>query len=147
MSPDSMYPLPSFYFEVKFDNNKESFQEVSGISAEFQYEEIPEGGEAGLRLPKTTTHPPLVLKRGVMLKSSPFVDWCIQPLDAQFQSLIKPKLLQVSLLNEEGTPVRAWSFSNAYPLKWEMSNFNSMQNEIAIETVTLSYQDIAQVYP
>jgi len=147
MPPTSDYPLPSFYFEVKFDNHKESFQEVSGISAEFDFEEIPEGGEAGLRLPKAAIRPPLVLKRGVMLQSSPFVEWCTKPLDAHFQSLIKPKLLQVSLLNEQGSPVRAWSFSNAYPLKWEMSSFNSMANEIAIETVTLTYKDITQVYP
>ncbi len=139
MSTLTQYPLPAFYFEVKFDGHSESFQEVSGIGAEFAYEEISEGGEAGFRLPKPATHPPLVLKRGVMQKNSPFVNWCAKPLDAEFQSLIETKTVEVNLLNEEGKPVRGWSFSNAYPLKWEMSSFNSMENQIAVETVTLTY--------
>ena len=147
MSPATQYPLPAFYFEVKFDGFSESFQEVSGIGAEFQYEEISEGGQAGLRLPRPAIHPPLVLKRGVMLRSSPFITWCAKPLDAEFQSLIETKLVEVNLLNEQGNPVRGWSFSNAYPLKWEMSNFDSMQNQIAVETVTLSYSNVTQVYP
>jgi len=47
--------------------------------------------------------------------------------------------LLVQLLNEKGMPKRAWSFMNAYPVSWEVDEFNSTKNEVAIEKIELSY--------
>jgi phage tail-like protein len=43
------------------------------------------------------------------------------------------------LLNERSIPVATWSFSNAYPVHWEIESLNSMKNEVAIEKIELSY--------
>jgi phage tail-like protein len=42
-------------------------------------------------------------------------------------------------MNEDRLPIRAWSFANAYPVKWEVENFGSTKNEVVIEKIVLSY--------
>jgi phage tail-like protein len=141
----AIYPQPAFYFEVRFagvgDATDTSFQEVRGISAELQTEEVTEGGENSFvhRLPLTVKHPQLELKRGIAAVNSPLVEWCRSVLDEGYTSLITPSDLIVNLLDEKGDPVRSWSFANAFPVKWEIGDFNSNKNEIAIETIVLSY--------
>jgi len=154
MSPTSSvseYPLPAFYFKVIFaataENDDTSFQEVSGITSEMETEDLNEGGENRFahRLPKSLKHSRLVLKRGVAEMDSPLVSWCGDVLDGEFIKPIEPMTIEVRLMNEEGEPVRAWSFVNAFPVSWEVEGFNSTRNEIAIEKIELSYNYFERV--
>ena len=52
---------------------------------------------------------------------------------------VTTKLLNVALLDASGQPLRAWSFDNAFPVKWEFEPFQSGKNEVALEKVELSY--------
>ena len=138
------YPLPAFYFKVVFASSlgmlDSAFQEVSGISHEMETESVVEGGnQHALQLPKSLKHGNLVLKRGIADMSSPLVLWCRAVLESNFALPIVPQLIQVHLLNADNTPVRAWSFSNAFPVKWSVDGFNSTKNEVAIESIELSY--------
>jgi len=138
------YPLPAFYFKVVFaatmGNADTSFQEVSGISSEIETESIVEGGNQFVRqLPKSIKHSNLVLKRGVAAMSSPLVVWCRAVMESNFMLPIVPASVSVYLMNENKIPVRAWVFAEAYPVKWNVDSFNSTKNEVAIETVELSY--------
>lgn len=138
------YPPSAFYFKVTFastqGNSDTSFQEVSGISSEMETEPIVEGGNQYTRqLPKSLKHSNLVLKRGIADMSSPLVVWCRKVLETNFMEPIVPTLVTVNLLNEEGTPLRGWEFADAYPVKWNVEAFNSTKNEVAIETIELSY--------
>jgi phage tail-like protein len=144
MASADAYPLPAFYFRVVFaaaqGNSDTSFQEVSGISSEMETEPIVEGGnQYALLLPKSLKHANLVLKRGVADLSSPLVAWCRAVLETDFTVPIVPSLVSVYLLGEQGTPLCGWSFSNAYPVKWNIESFNSTKNEVAIETIELCY--------
>ena len=138
------YPPSAFYFQVAFnpkgDSPDTSFQDVTGIGSELDTEEVVEGGENRYvhRLPKGIKHPNLVLKRGIAKLDSPLIKWC-QSILEDFSTPIVPKEMQVSLLNGDHDVLRAWSFANAYPIKWEIENFNSTKNEVAIETIDLSY--------
>ena len=139
------YPLPAFYFRVVFattsGNSDTSFQEVSGISSEMDAEDYTEGGENRFvyKLPTTIKHGNLVLKRGIADKKSPLVKWCCEIFENGFTKPIKPMLVKVFLMNEKNNPVRGWSFANAYPVKWEVESFNSTKNDVAIESIELSY--------
>ncbi len=140
----SVYPLPAFYFKVVFANlpgSDTSFQEAHGISSEMDTEEVEEGGESRFvhRLPRRVKHPLLELKRGIAPISSPLVLWCQSTLESGFSRQISPRSANVYLLDETGAPVRSWLFANAYPVKWEVDGFNSTKNEVAIETISLSY--------
>ncbi len=139
------YPLPAFYFQVSFSGASllldTAFQEVSGIGTQIDTEDVAEGGENRFvyQLPTATKHQNLVLKRGVALATSPLVQWCKDTMQGGFAKAITPKSMWVHLLNDLGIPVCTWGFSNAYPVKWEIENFNSTKNEVAIEQVELSY--------
>ena len=138
------YPPSAFYFTVGFSpagDEDTSFQDVSGIGSEMDTEDVVEGGENRYvhRLPKGVKHSTLVLKRGIATMDSPLVTWCRDVLEADLASSIKPKEMTISLLNEFKDPIRSWSFANVYPVNWEVENFNSTKNEVAIESIELSY--------
>jgi len=140
----SDYPLPAFHFKVVFAAtlglSDTSFQEVSGISSEIETEPVIEGGNQYVRqLPKSVKHTNLVLKRGIADMTSPLVIWCSTVIESDFMLPIVPMLITVYLMDESQLPVRAWTFSDAYPVKWNVDSFNSTKNEVAIETIELSY--------
>ena len=118
-----------------------SFQEVSGISSELDTEDVVEGGENRFvhRLPKGVKHPILSLKRGIASESSPLMKWCKRVLEGDLIAKIAPQLMIVYLMDAEKTPIRAWSFANAYPVSWEVEGFGSEKSEVAIEKINLSY--------
>jgi phage tail-like protein len=144
------HPLPAFHFTVAFwpaplllDS---SFQEVSGIGAEMTVEPLVEGGENRhvWQLPKGTKHTNLSLKRGVAALTSPLVLWCKDVLEGGLGARISPRVVYVFLLDGLRLPVRAWSFDNAYPVKWSMGGFNAMRGEVALETIELAYTTSAR---
>jgi phage tail-like protein len=140
-----LYPLPAFYFKVVFTAflgfADTSFQEVRGIGAEMETEDVMEGGENRFvhRLPTSLKHPQLELKRGIAPMHSALVRWCRSVLESGFSSTIMPSLVTVYLLDQNGAPARGWAFSHAYPVKWNIDDFNSTKNDVAIETITLNY--------
>lgn len=138
----SHYPPVGFSFWVSFDISNEpvdiAFQDVSGIGMELQTEDVVEGGENMFtqKLPTRASYTPLVLKRGLAVKSS-LTDWV---RDAVENLSIDPVTVIVALLNENKEPLIAYRFINAYPLKWSVSNFNAETSSVVIETLELYYQ-------
>ena len=139
----SYYPPVAFHFKVDIEGITEGgndirFQEVSGLNATVGEFTFNEGGENRFvhRLPGRITYEKLVLKRG-MLMGSKLIAWF---RDAVESFSFDPKEVIVTLLNQEHEPLEAWSFYQAYPVKWNISNFNAQNNEIVIETIELSFQ-------
>lgn len=124
-----------------------SFQEVSGISVEVPVDDFYEGGENRFtyKLPKPIKYSPLQLKRGLVSSLSALGEWCQETFELGFDQPITTKEVLVSLLNEDGLPLMAWVFIGAFPTKWNVSNFNAMNNEIVIETLELSYRRFEQI--
>ena len=114
-----------------------SFKEVSGLTVDVAPEEIVEGGELKFhhKLPTTAKYTNLTLKRGLVV-SSAVRDWIIAGVrDFEFT----PITVTVQLLNENASPLKSWKAYNVWPVKWEVSNFESETNGIAIETLELAY--------
>jgi phage tail-like protein len=139
----SYYPPPAFHFLVHVQGLPPSahdlcFSEAGGLSMEMGSEEVPEGGENRFvqKYPVCAKYPELVLTRGLLVRSEVF-DWiraCIQDY------AIKPKNVDVLLLNEAHAPLMTWHLVNAYPTKWAVSDLNASANAIAVETLQLFYQ-------
>ncbi|GGG23482.1 phage tail protein [Dokdonia pacifica] len=136
------YPPIGFHFKVEFSgiSNKENdhqFQSVSGLSVDLETEEIAEGGENRFKhkIPVRTKYPNLVLKRGLLIDSG-VIEWC---RDALEKYVIKPVDITVSLLDEKHEPLQSWKIAHAYPVKWNVGDFNAEENKIVIETLELSY--------
>ncbi|MBI3134486.1 MAG: phage tail protein [Bacteroidetes bacterium] len=137
---ESNYPV-SFYFKLSFKGDDAAFQEVSGISKELHLEEVVGGGENRFkyRLPTIATSQNLVLKRALITSGSKLVDWCAGTMDDGFALPIETHDVTVSLLDAKGNPAMTWTFYNAYPVKYSISDFKSQENAIVIESIELAY--------
>lgn len=136
------YPPVNFYFKVDFQTPQVSqsdnfFSKVSGLSTEVAMEKVKEGGENRFihRLPTQVSYPNLILSRGLMMNSS-LVTWIEKAVD-NFE--FEPGRVQISLLNEEATPLVTWDCVNVLPIKWSGAEFDAQNGEIFIETIELSY--------
>ena len=135
------YPV-AFSFLVKVTgisgSYEGSFQEVTGINAKLETTPLKEGGENRFirRLPNPPKYENLVLKRGMVL-SSDLIDWA---RDAVEQFKFKPKIVTVSLLDEEGKPMATWSFAGAYPVALKVSEFKAQDNALVFESLELAYE-------
>lgn len=154
---DEYYPPGGFYFEVNVIGSltvaaaltriDASFQEVSGIEAQFDVEAVVEGGENRFvhQLPKLTKYSDLVLKRGIVTKDSVIAEWVGQTIGSRLSIPVIPQNLLVTLLNDKGMPTVAWGFVNAYPLRWEVAPMKSMDNQVLTETLVFSYNYFERV--
>jgi phage tail-like protein len=141
------YPPAGFSFSVNLDgaastSTDSRFKEASGLAVEMAVEEIPEGGENRFRhrAPSGSKYNNLVLKRGLVTASQPFFLWCQQTIQNNLASPIVPKTVEVFLLDPKGNPLKKWNLVNAWPVKWSVSDFNSQESAVVIESLELSYQ-------
>ena len=153
MADTIRYPLPGFHFIVTFAGLPfgvagidSQFSEVSGLSAELTTEELAEGGENRFvhKLPVRVKYPNLVLKRALFPLPSPLVKWA---QDAICNLDIKPCNVMVTLLNDMHVPVKIWNFSNAYPVKIQISDFRATDNSLVVEYIELAYDFFRELTP
>lgn len=131
----------TFLPEDSFDTN---FKEVSGLTSEIQVDKYQEGGVNNFQhpLPKPASFTNISLKRGLLVKSE-LANWVYETLE-NFK--IEPKDLIISLLGPMGTPIAAWHVTGAFPVKWDVSGFNAMDNAIVIETIDLTCSKHRRVF-
>jgi phage tail-like protein len=144
------YPLPAFAFSVDIDGctaeGEASFQDVSGIGMEMETEPLIEGGVNGYvhQLPKSPRPGRLTLKRGGIARTSSLFDWCHDFLSGDLvpAKIIHPRTVRIHLRDEKGNNVCSWTFTNAYPVKWEVEALNATKNEVAVEQIELVFQSV-----
>jgi len=137
------YPPVGFHFKVEFDlpgiaDSDFRFRDVSGISMEVEEETYNEGGENRFihKFPVRSRYSDLVLKRGLLIDSV-IRKWCEEAI---YNLDIQPTSVWVTLLNEEHEPLQSYTFINAWPKKWNISDLNAESSEIVIESLELAYQ-------
>lgn len=149
-------PPVNFYFAVNIldpivgaaINVDAAFQEVSGISAEQQFDEIKEGGENrfAYQVPGRVKYENLTLKRGLVVWPSPLGIWCRYRLSSGINTLsdsnkLKPRDIMVQLLDANTKlPIMAWFFAKAQPVKWQIDPLNAQDSKISVESLTFNYQ-------
>ena len=58
---------------------------------------------------------------------------------------IQPLPLTLHLMNDKGTPAKTWNFVDAYPVKYQVSEFKSTDNSVAVETLEFAYKYFVQI--
>lgn len=104
-------------------------------------EEVVCGGENRFkyRLPTVSTSQNLVLKRALVTKGSQLLDWCASSIDEGLATQVTTHDVSVSLLGADQSVCVMWTFHNAYPVKYSVSDLKSQENGLVIESIELAY--------
>ena len=113
------------------------FQKVSGLTMTMDTTPVGEGGQNlyQQRVPQKVSYSNLVLERGLMVAS---------PLNLEFNVTFSmfaflPSNVLVTLFNEDAMPIMGWLFTDAYPVKWSMSDLDANAATIMIDSMELAY--------
>jgi phage tail-like protein len=127
-------PAINSYFVFEVDGVEIGyFTEVSGLSVTMTVEEIHEGGQNGYvhQMPGRMTWPHLVFKRGIT-QSDALFSWMSKSSGEGFAgngNKLTRSTGAVTVLDAEGTRLRAWEFDGVYPVRWSGPEFSSASNE------------------
>ncbi|WP_293905386.1 phage tail protein [Phenylobacterium sp.] len=135
------WPIPKFRFEVKWDSNVMSFQEVSGLDIESQPIEYRAGDSKAfsvMKMPGIKKYSDITMKKGVLKSDNKFWDWFNQIK----MNTIKRVPVTISLLDEEGSPTMVWTLANAWPTKISGTDLKSTGNEVAVETIVIAHEGL-----
>lgn len=139
---DEFWPLPQFYFSVDIGEFSDlAFKEVSGLSVETQAIEYRHGNSSSMstiNMPGIMKSQEVVLKKGVFVTDNNFMDW-ISEIELNTYERVT---VVIKLLNEDGIPVFTWTLRDAFPLKVEPTELDSMSSEVALESITFIHQGV-----
>lgn len=137
----SVWPLPKFHFQVKWDAEVMSFQEVSGLDMEAQLIEYRHGDSkefSTVKMPGIKKFGNVTMKKGVFKSDNKFWDW----FNEIKMNTIKRKPVTISLLDEEGAATMVWTLANAWPTKITGTDLKSDGNEVAIESIEIAHEGL-----
>jgi phage tail-like protein len=137
----AVWPLPKFYFQVKWDSNVMSFQEVSGLSTETQAIEYRHGDNpvfSTIKMPGIKKFGNITMKKGVFKSDNKFWDWYNQIK----LNTIKRIPVTISLLDEAGKPTMVWTLDNAWPTKVTGTDLKAEGNEVAVESIEIAHEGL-----
>ncbi|MFM9969258.1 MAG: phage tail protein [Burkholderiales bacterium] len=137
----TVWPLPKFRFEVKWDKDVMSFQEVSGLDVEAQPIEYRHGDSpesSVIKMPGIKKYGNVTMKKGVFSKDNKFWDWFNQIKT----NTLKRIPITISLLDEGGKPTMVWNLINAWPTKITGTDLKADGNEVAVETIEIAHEGL-----
>ncbi len=143
----SIWPLPKFHFEVKWDGGAgtemvASFQEVSGLDIEAQVIEYRAGNSpifSTVKMPGIVKSSNVTLKKGIFVKDNQFYNWFAKIK----MNTVARTAVTISLLDEAGAPTMVWTLTNAWPTKVTGTDLKADGNEVAVETIELAHEGLA----
>lgn len=138
---NSLWPLPKFKFQIKWDALEFTFQEVSGLNSEakvIEYRQDKNPSFSAIKMPGIQQNSVVTLKRGLVVKDNKFQDW-FQKIN---MNTIERSPATISLLDEAGKPTMNWELANAWPSKITATDMQSDGNEVAIETLEITHEGI-----
>ncbi|HYH51111.1 MAG TPA: phage tail protein [Acidimicrobiia bacterium] len=132
----------SFIFEV---DGKEIgvFKEVHGLRVEMEVEILDEGGQNQFahKLPGRLTWPNIVMKRGVTVSDN-LLAWLLRSAGDGFEGAgrkVEKTTAAITLVDETCNRVQGWSFTGAFPVRWEGPSLQAGSNEAAMEELEIAH--------
>jgi phage tail-like protein len=143
-------PYRNFNFLVEIDGiTQAGFMDCSGFGANTDPIEYREGNEnpgtdpkTMRKLPGMTKYNNITLKWG-LTDSKELYEWYRDV--SKGKDLVKNKLRKsgsIIVLDLEGQEKVRWNFKNAWPTKWDGSDFTSKGNDVAVETLEIAHEGI-----
>jgi len=155
------YPLPKFYFKVsrpeqEFNSADQiGFTEVSGLDYQTDLIEYRHGADPNfskIKMPGLRKFSNVTLKKGLIQgfkdANAEFFSWIG---DGSKAGSVRKRVgyrknLVITLNDEEGNPVVAWTLTNAFPVKVSFTDMKADANEVAVETLELGIEELTVEY-
>lgn len=137
----TVWPLPKFHFEVKWDANVMSFQEVSGLdvqSEEIKYRHGDSKDFSVIKMPGLKKVGNVTMKKGIFKADNKFWVW----FNDIKMNTIKRVPVTISLLDEAGAPTMVWTLANAWPTKITGTDLKAEGNEVAVESIEIVHEGL-----
>ncbi|MBI3525613.1 MAG: phage tail protein [Betaproteobacteria bacterium] len=137
----TVWPLPKFHFEVKWDANVMSFQEVSGLdvqSEEIKYRHGDSKEFSVIKMPGLKKVGNVTMKKGIFKADNKFWVW----FNEIKMNTIKRVPVTISLLDEAGAPTMVWTLANAWPTKITGTDLKAEGNEVAVESIEIVHEGL-----
>lgn len=137
----TVWPVPKFRFEVRWDSAVMHFQEISGLDAEAQpivYQHSDSPAFSVVKMPGLKQYSDVTMKKGVFKRDNMFWDW----FNAIKMNTIQRKPVTITLLDEVGMPTMVWTLANAWPNKVIGTDLDSQGNDVAVETIVFSHEGL-----
>jgi phage tail-like protein len=120
-----------------------AFQEVTGLGAQLEVVNYPEGGrnDSVHQLPLRHSWNRITLKRGVV-RDKLLWSWYQTGLA---DSLGARRDGTIILLDNKGLPAMAWLFHGGLAAKWTGPDLHAEQNAVAIESLEIAHEGLTNV--
>jgi phage tail-like protein len=137
---------PIGYFRIEIEGiDSASFRKCSGLKSETEVFEYQEGGdnETTLKLMGPTKANNIVLTKGYVSDPQLF-KWRDEVASSGSNPIKRRNGSIVALDRTAKTEVARWNFTKAWPVRWEMTDFDSSTGEAACEILELAVEKITK---
>ena len=136
-----VWPLPKFYFEVRWGDEVMSFQEVTGLDIEAQPIEYRHGDSpefSTINMTGIKKFSNVTMKKGMFASDNKFWDWYTQIK----MNTVQRMPVTISLLDEAGSPTMVWTLANAWPSKVTGTDLKAEASEVAVESLEIAHEKL-----
>lgn len=137
----TVWPMPKFYFRVKWGDQEIAFQEVSGLDAQSEEIKYRHGNSkdfSPIKMPGLKKFSNVTMKKGTFKGDNKFWDWFSK---IQMNTIERTSVV-ISLLDEKGEDAVVWTLSNAWPTKVSATDLKSEDNNVAIESIEIVHEGL-----
>jgi phage tail-like protein len=112
---------------------------IEGLGFEYQVTEYREGGVNGYthKILGPCKYTNLRLSRPVDSTSSMLMMWLQSNMVA-----VVPQTMAITAMTAGGTEITTWNLAGVVPVKWSGPSLDIMANNVATETLEITYQEI-----
>jgi phage tail-like protein len=136
-------PYRAFTFNLLIQNvSAGHFTEVTGLGVRIEQIAYREAGlNSTVRaVPGRVSYSPVTLRYG-LTSSRDLWDWLMEAVEGR----VRRTQVSIAMLDPTGSQeVMRWNLANAWPKEWLGSPLVTVQNELAIETMTLAHEGITR---
>lgn len=136
---NAVWPMPQFYFSVKWGSTEINFSEISGLDNEKQIIEYRHGNSPVFyptKMPGLGKVNNVTMKRGVFVGDNRFWSWYSKIK----LNTVARVTVTISLLNENGKPTMTWVLRNAWPTKITSTGMKSDDSSAAIDQLEVAFE-------
>jgi phage tail-like protein len=138
-----IYPVQHFRLDLAGDESAGLFYQATAPSTSItapdwkaeNEQKKPQNYHAGVQI----SNQPVTVSRGIDDQRQ-FADW-IQKIKEEGVTSETKKDIKLILVNSKGDDIITWNITGAYPTNYQPSGVNAQTGEIAVETITLNYDD------